>query len=150
MVGRLRIGGVALAVASMLTASGCFYLPPPTVDRHAIRISGEYGPSSQPSPRGTLRVVTERHDYAYGEHGIYSLHEGYDIYDEQGNLLRRVANHRTPTDESVTDVTLAPGSYLVAVPDGPSPGIWIEIRIEDGRVTEADVTKLPSAPDGRG
>jgi hypothetical protein len=134
--------GRAGVAAIVLLATGCGLLPPPSVDLHAITVAGEFGPSPEPAPSGTLRVVTDTHDYAYGEHAFYALHEGYDIYDERGRLLKRVENHRSPTDEGVTDVPLAAGRYLVAIPDGPQPELWISIRIEDGRLTEADVTRL--------
>lgn len=127
-----------------LFAASCAFVPPASVDLHSIKLSGEYGPSTRPSPSGTLRVVTRTHDFAYGTHATYSLHEGYDIYDEHGTLLERVDNHRTPTDEEVTDVRLAAGTYFVAVPDGPRPEFWIEVKIQDGQLTEADVTKPPS------
>jgi hypothetical protein len=136
--------------AALLLAEGCVFLPPPTVDLHSIELAGEFGPTPFPEPAGTLRVVTDTHDYAYGEHALYSIHEGYDIYDEHGTLLERVENHRTPTDESVTDVRLKAGKYLVAVPDGPKPDFWIAVTIADGRLTEVDVTglRLPAANHG--
>lgn len=145
MSGPARIGQALVAIAAICAAPGCLYEPPATVDLRSIHIAREYGPTPTPSPSGTLRLVTESHDYAYGEHGIYALHEGYDIYDEAGVLLKRIENHRTPIDEGVTDVPLAAGSYLVAIPDGPRPELWIRIRIEDGRLTEANVTQLPAA-----
>lgn len=149
MVGRGRIAGAVIAFVAIGAAPGCLYVPPETVDLRTIRVAGEFGPSPLPAPTGTLRVVTESHDYAYGEHGIYALHEGYDIYDEHGVLLERVENHRTPVDERVTDVPLAAGRYFVAIPDGSRPELWIGIRIEDGRLTEADVTRRPRADESR-
>jgi hypothetical protein len=46
------------------------------------------------------------------------------------------------TDESVMDVRLPAGSSFVAVPDGARPRLWIEVNVEDGRLTFADVTEL--------
>lgn len=139
-----------LVGAAALVAVACNFLPPASVDVHSIALAGEFRPTQQPEPAGTLRVVTDTHDYAYGEHAFYSLHEGYDIYDERGTLLERVENHRTPTDEGVTDVRLAAGKYLVAIPDGPEPKFWIEVTIADGRLTEADVTRLQPTAAKRG
>lgn len=40
------------------------------------------------------------------------------------------------------DVRLPAGTYFVAVPDGARPRLWIEVNVEDGRLTFADVTGL--------
>jgi hypothetical protein len=126
----------------LLSAARCAFVPPPPVDPQAIQLSAEFGPTPTPTPSGTLRVVTETHDYAYGEHGVYSLHDGYDIYDERGRWIEHVPNHVSPTDEDVTDVRLAAGKYVVAIPEGRHPRTWIGVQVVDGKLTKADLTRL--------
>ena len=87
-------------------------------------------------------MITDTYESAWDESSTYSVHRGYDVYDDHGRLVQRVENHRSPTDEGVMDVRLSAGTYLVAYPDGNRPRFWIEVKIEDGRLTTADVTTL--------
>ncbi len=146
MLDRKCLGARKAWSAFVVALAGCAAFPPGSIDPRSIRIAGEFGPTATRSPRGTLRIETATHKVAYGEHGIYAVHEGYDVYDEQGRLIERVENHRWPGDERVEDVHLDAGRYFVAVPDGAVPKLWIGIEIRDGLVTQADVTRLSKPP----
>ena len=128
----------------ILAAAGCASSSPATVGINAIQPSGRFDPGPNLALTGVLRVNTDTFESATGERMTYSLHTGFDIYDEHGRFLQSVENHRSLTDENLTDVPLAAGKYFVAIPDGKQPRFWIEVNIEDGKLTIADVTTLHS------
>ncbi|MFT7484647.1 MAG: ABC-type phosphate transport system substrate-binding protein [Candidatus Paceibacteria bacterium] len=69
--------------------------------------------AQSPAPRlGTLVVFTDTFEVVDGDIQ-YFPHRSYQVLDEQGNLLRRITNHRGLNDERPTHTHLAEGTYLI-------------------------------------
>lgn len=134
---------VVALIGIMLTLQGCSTEPPP-IDPEAVVLTARFGPAPPPPPSGGLRVKTEMEVVASGDGDDIQrwVHSGYDLFDADGRFVRHVANHISSTDGGLMTVTLTPGKYFIAIPDGHRPSIWVEVTIEEGRLTYADVTGL--------
>lgn len=97
-----------------------------------------------PTPRlpvGHLVVYTEAHAYREGDTAYYP-HLPYRIFDQAGELVRTVRNHRSNYDETPTRVELPAGRYLV-VPERNGRGQHtIAVVIQAGRLTKVDVEAM--------
>lgn len=103
-------------------------------------IIGEVGPGSfERIPMGRLVVYTETRSFRDSDITYYP-HRPYKIYDESGELVRRVLNHRSNYDEKPTTVELPAGEYFV-VPEG-SGRPRIKVVIEGRQTTNVDVEAL--------
>lgn len=97
---------------------------------------------------GYLTVYTKTRPYQNGDITYYP-HQPYKLYDEAGELVQRVTNHRSNYDEKPTTVELPAGKYFV-VPQGAGPGRpRIAVVIKGGEHTKVDVERLLGARGGR-
>ncbi|MCH8854153.1 MAG: hypothetical protein IID41_16105 [Planctomycetes bacterium] len=94
---------------------------------------------SERIPVGRLVVYTETRPFRDSDITYYP-HRPYKIYDETGELVRRVPNHRSNYDEKPTTVELPAGEYFV-VPEG-SGRPRIKVVIEGRQLTKVDVEAL--------
>lgn len=99
-------------------------------------------------PVGHLIVYTEAHAYREGDTAYYP-HLPYRIFDQSGELVRTVRNHRSNYDERPTRVELRAGRYIV-VPDRNGRGRHsIAVVIQAGRLTKVDVEAMLKARSNR-
>jgi hypothetical protein len=140
---RFRVSGVVGAAA--LALAGCAAQPPGPVDPRTIVAAARFDPLPRPAPGGSLRVLTPTFLSMRGDDVPRWLRQGYDVFDAAGAFVRRVENRVSFADEGVTTVSLPPGRYLLAVPGGRGARFWVEVTIEAGRLTEADVESFGEA-----
>ena len=90
---------------------------------------------------GTLVVYTET--YAYYDGGIYYYpHRPYEIRTREGELIRRVPNHRGENDEAPMRVQLRPGTYLIRTESSRGDRPEFFVTVESGRRVELDIVEL--------
>ncbi len=132
----------ALCLAGLVVGAGITAFSCGGNDHISITNGGivEVGPGpSERIPIGRLVVYTETRPFRDSDITYYP-HRPYKIYDETGELVRRVPNHRSNYDEKPTTVELPAGEYFV-VPLG-SGRRRIKAVIEGGRLTKVDVEAL--------
>jgi len=113
------------------------------VMRHFVgkRVVGEVGATEAEVATGTLIVYTRREPVYDG--GIYYYpYTAYEVRKRYGELFRRVPNRRGHNDERPTRVELPADTYLVVAESAPGEKVEFFVRIEAGRVTEADVEEI--------
>jgi phosphate transport system substrate-binding protein len=104
-------------------------------------VVGSVRSASAPQPTGTLIVHTET--FPFDDGGIfYYPHRPYEILDRQGNLLRRIRNHRGRNDEQPSRVDLPQGTYLIRVRSSRGKVSEYFVTIEAGKTTELDVKQV--------
>jgi phosphate transport system substrate-binding protein len=106
-----------------------------------VRVVGDVRPSSNAeTATGTLIVYTET--YPVYDGGIYYYpHRPYDLLTAQGELIRRVVNHRGENDERPMRIDLPVGRYLIRANTSQGKKESF-VTIEPGTATRVEVRKL--------
>jgi hypothetical protein len=86
-------------------------------------------------PDGYLQVFTATQTVDADFHNYFDLHDGYDIEDTSGKILQYVANHDSDIDESVDQVSLPPGNYVVVARSTWCGLMKVPVEIVKGRIT---------------
>ena len=93
------------------------------------------GFASSPTGQGRLVVFTETEEYYLDADVPFFPHRDYRIYNSDGNFVRRVWNSQSHEDETPTDVSLAPGKYLVKADAEFYGPVTVPVVIEPGKTT---------------
>ncbi len=132
----------ALCLAGLAAAAGMAIISCGGNERisNTGKVIAEVRPGPQEVvPIGHLVVYTETRPFRNGDITYYP-YRPYKIYDEAGELVRRVKNHRSNYDEKPTTVELPAGKYFVVPQASGRPRI--AVVIEGGQLTKVDVEKL--------
>lgn len=90
---------------------------------------------------GTLLVYTETSAVLDG--GIfYYPHRSYEILTREGQLIRRVVNHRGRNDENPTAIHLLPGTYLIRAESQRRKAVEFFATVDVGETTRVYVEEL--------
>lgn len=118
---------------------------------HYVRISDPVGPSSEIpfTPRvekGGLVVHTDKEEFVRGG-DYYYPHSSYTIHAVDGELIRRVENHRGIEDYSPDRVIMNAGTYLIRA-HGLGRRIEVIVQVEPGQTTAVYLDGSWSPPAG--
>jgi hypothetical protein len=90
------------------------------------------------SAQGYLKVYSAPDESHDGGLGYYS-HSSYAIYTSDGQLFKRVENHRSRNDQSPELVPLPAGSYLVIARSDRDGDVSIPVAIKASQLTVLDL-----------
>lgn len=90
------------------------------------------------SAQGYLKVYSAP-DESYDRGLAYYSHSSYAIYTADGQLFKRVENHRSRNDRSPELVSLPAGSYLVIARSDREGDVSIPVAIKASQLTVLDL-----------
>jgi hypothetical protein len=90
------------------------------------------------SAQGYLKVYSAPDEFHDGGLAHYS-HSSYGIYTPDGQLFKRVENHRSRNDESPELVPLPAGSYVVIARSNRHGDVGIPVAIKASQLTVLDL-----------
>ena len=90
------------------------------------------------SVQGYLKVYSAPDEVHDGSLAYYS-HSSYAIYTTDGQLFKRVENHRSRNDQSPELVSLPAGSYLVIARSDREGDVSIPVAIKASQLTVLDL-----------
>ena len=79
----------------------------------------------------------------------YSLHRPYDLFDRDGEFLRRVRNHIGAYDESPMRISLPEGTYRIRTQASDGEVLVVEVELKSERVTYVDIDEVRGRADAR-
>jgi hypothetical protein len=132
-----------LTIAAFVAACGP-NVPPQTVSWRPNEsiITPE---STAVAPVGGLRVETDTDLVQNGGQTYYNVRRPYDVYSEDGHLVRYVENDGARSGEEPVVAELPPGRYVVASMVG-TVYRRVEVEIRNGQLTRVTEDTLRKAP----
>ena len=143
---RIRYGivpGVVVALTALLTGCGP-NVPPQAVSWRTNQeiITPE---ATASAPVGALIVETDTDLVPNGGEMFSNVRRPYEIYSEDGHLIRYVNNQGARSGEEPVAIELTPGRYVVASTMG-TVYRRVEVVVRNGQVTRVTERELRQAP----
>jgi hypothetical protein len=101
--------------------------------------------SAAVAPVGGLLVETDTDLVENGGETYYNVRRPYDVYAEDGHLVRYVENEGARSGEEPVVAKLPPGRYVVASMVGTAYR-RVEVEVREGQVTQVTENMLRKAP----
>ena len=97
---------------------------------------------------GWLRVYTATDVHEVGDDTYYYPHTGYHIYTEDGQLWKYIPNHSGDMDESVANVQIPEGNYMISAHSEAYNFVSVPVIIRAGETTDIHLETTWKAPAG--